>query len=123
MLRLDPAYRDKAARVSALARDITEYLAALELPPPGGAAGRPTVAYHAACSHAARPADQSASRRSCWPRPAIALREPREAHLCCGSAGTYNILQPDIAARLATARRPTSPPPAPTSSPPATSAA
>ena len=49
MLRTDPAYAEKAAKVSALARDITEYLATLDLPEPALAAGL-TVAYHSACS-------------------------------------------------------------------------
>ena len=99
MLRLDPAYRDKAARVSALAMDVTEYLAALDLPPPAGAAPRPTVAYHAACSmqHGQKIVRQP---KELLAKAGYALREPREPHLCCGSAGTYNILQPDIAARL-----------------------
>ena len=49
MLRLDPAYAEKAARVSALAKDITEYLATLDLPEPAARPGS-TVAYHSACS-------------------------------------------------------------------------
>ena len=49
MLRLDPAYADKAARISALAKDITEYLATLDLPEPAQEPGL-TVAYHSACS-------------------------------------------------------------------------
>ena len=49
MLRLDPAYADKAARVSALAKDVTEYLAAIDLPEPVLKPGL-TVAYHSACS-------------------------------------------------------------------------
>ena len=49
MLRLDPAYAEKAARVSALAKDVTEYLATLDLPEPACKPGL-TVAYHSACS-------------------------------------------------------------------------
>src|SRR6185312_11919383 len=49
MLRLDPAYEEKAAKVSALARDITEYLATLDLPQPARTPGT-VVAYHSACS-------------------------------------------------------------------------
>ncbi|HWK67520.1 MAG TPA: glycolate oxidase subunit GlcF [Rhizobiaceae bacterium] len=98
MLRLDPAYAEKAARVSALAKDVTEYLAAVDLPSP---AMRPamTVAYHSACSmhHG-----QKITRlpKDLLERAGFVVREPREGHLCCGSAGTYNILQPEISARL-----------------------
>jgi glycolate oxidase iron-sulfur subunit len=98
MLRLDPAYADKAARVSALARDITEYLASLELPDPAAASGL-AVAYHSACSmqHGQKITRQP---KELLRKAGFVVREPREGHLCCGSAGTYNILQPDIASRL-----------------------
>ena len=98
MLRLDPAYAEKAARVSALAKDVTEYLAALDLPEPQNTPGL-TVAYHSACSM------QHGQKISLQPRELLSragfnVREPREGHLCCGSAGTYNMLQPEISARL-----------------------
>ncbi|MCR4265578.1 glycolate oxidase subunit GlcF [Nitratireductor sp. ZSWI3] len=98
MLRLDPAYADKAARVAALARDVTEYLSALDLPAPRIAPGL-TVAYHSACS---MQHGQKITRepRALLRQAGFDVREPREGHLCCGSAGTYNILQPQIAARL-----------------------
>ncbi|MCL6705377.1 glycolate oxidase subunit GlcF [Pseudomonas sp. R2.Fl] len=97
MLRLDPAYADKAARVSALAKDVTEYLASLDLPArePKGM----TVAYHSACSM------QHGQKITMPPKQLLknagfTVRDPAEGHLCCGSAGTYNILQPEISARL-----------------------
>ena len=98
MLRLDPAYADKAARVSALAKDITEYLAGLDLPEPVRKPGT-IVAYHSACSM------QHGQKITRQPKELLAkagfiVREPREGHLCCGSAGTYNILQSEISARL-----------------------
>jgi glycolate oxidase iron-sulfur subunit len=98
MLRLDPAYAEKAARVSALAKDITEYLAGLELPPPAIEPGL-AVAYHSACSmqHGQRIVRQP---KELLTKAGFVVREPRAAHICCGSAGTYNILQPDIARRL-----------------------
>ncbi|MFC5584373.1 glycolate oxidase subunit GlcF [Nitratireductor kimnyeongensis] len=98
MLRLDPDYAEKAARVAALARDITEYLATLDLPEPVVEPGI-TVAYHSACSmqHGQKITRQP---RELLREAGFVVREPREGHLCCGSAGTYNILQPDIAARL-----------------------
>jgi len=98
MLRLDEAYAAKAARVSALAKDVTEYLATLDLPAPAMHTGQ-AVAYHSACSmqHGQKIARQP---RELLQRAGFRLVEPREGHLCCGSAGTYNILQPDISARL-----------------------
>ena len=98
MLRLDPAYAAKAARVSALAKDVTEYLSALDLPEPSTRPGI-EVAYHSACSmqHGQKITRQP---KDLLARAGFVVREPREGHLCCGSAGTYNILQPEIAARL-----------------------
>lgn len=98
MLRLDPAYAEKAARVSALAKDVTEYLATLNLPAPENAPGI-AVAYHSACSmqHGQKITRQP---KELLARAGFVVREPREGHLCCGSAGTYNIMQPEISAKL-----------------------
>jgi glycolate oxidase iron-sulfur subunit len=98
MLRLDPAYAEKAARISALARDVTEYLAMLDLPEPAQKPGL-AVAYHSACSM------QHGQKITRQPKELLAkagfeVREPREGHLCCGSAGTYNIMQSEIATQL-----------------------
>ena len=97
MLRLDPAYAEKAARVSGLAKDITEYLASLDLPRQD--TKDITVAYHSACSM------QHGQKITMAPKlllrnAGFTVRDPAEGHLCCGSAGTYNILQPDISATL-----------------------
>ncbi|RFC67045.1 MULTISPECIES: glycolate oxidase subunit GlcF [Mesorhizobium] len=98
MLRLDPAYAEKAARVSALAKDITEYLTVLELPEPVVKPGL-AVAYHSACSmqHGQKLTRQP---KDLLTRAGFVVKEPREGHLCCGSAGTYNIMQPEISAKL-----------------------
>ncbi|HHV68845.1 glycolate oxidase subunit GlcF [Brucella intermedia] len=98
MLRLDPAYKEKAARVSSLAKDITEYLAGIELPEPDVPQAL-TVAYHSACSmqHGQKITRQPKDLLS---RAGFKVKEPLEGHLCCGSAGTYNILQPEIAVKL-----------------------
>lgn len=97
MLRLDPLYAEKAARVSKLAMDVSEYLATLDLPEAPNQ--NLTVAYHSACSmqHGQKIVRQPKALLS---RAGFVVREPREGHLCCGSAGTYNILQPAIAAEL-----------------------
>lgn len=97
MLRLDPAYAEKAARVSALAKDITEYLATLDLPKLEPK--RLNVAYHSACSM------QHGQKITALPKNLLkaagfTVRDPAEGHLCCGSAGTYNILQSEISAQL-----------------------
>jgi glycolate oxidase iron-sulfur subunit len=96
MLRDDPAYAEKAARVSRLARDVTEIAAELGLKP-GDGSGR--VAYHSACSL------QHGQKLHRQPKELLAAAgfEPvdiPEGHLCCGSAGTYNLLQPELAGRL-----------------------
>ena len=98
MLRNDPAYAEKAAHVSSLAKDITEYLAALNLPEPEITPGL-AVAYHSACSmqHGQKITRQP---KELLKKAGFAVKEPREGHLCCGSAGTYNILQSDISRQL-----------------------
>ncbi|WP_137043631.1 glycolate oxidase subunit GlcF [Pseudolabrys sp. FHR47] len=97
MFRNDPAYADKATRVSALARDVSEYLATLALSPK--AAAPLNVAYHAACSlqHGQKIVHAPKELLS---KLGFVVKDIAEGHLCCGSAGTYNILQPEIAAKL-----------------------
>ena len=97
MLRDDPAYADKAARVSALARDVSEIL--VDAPLPAGNGRGMSVAYHAACSLQHGQKVTEAPRRL-LEAVGYTVRTPMEAHLCCGSAGTYNILQPEIAGQL-----------------------
>jgi len=98
MLRLDRDYASKAAAVSAMARDITEFLSEIGLP--AIAAPRSLrVAYHSACSM------QHGQQIRTEPRQLLEnagfeVADIPEGHLCCGSAGTYNILQPEIATRL-----------------------
>ena len=98
MLRHDPAYAARAARISALARDVSEFLHAYEL----GAPERWSsirVAYHSACSlqHGQRVHDEP---RALLKQAGFAVVDVPEGHICCGSAGTYNILQPEIAGDL-----------------------
>jgi glycolate oxidase iron-sulfur subunit len=97
MLAGDPAYADKAARVAALTRDPAEYLADLDLA--FAAPRRASVAYHPACSmqHGQKITE---APKALLRRAGYEVRTPAEAHLCCGSAGVYNILQPRIAGEL-----------------------
>ena len=98
MLRLDPAYAEKAKRVSALAKDISEYLETLDLGTPENGKGL-SVAYHAACSLQHGQQIKTAPR-TLLARAGFDVRDGAEGHLCCGSAGTYNMLQPEISRRL-----------------------
>ena len=98
LLRTDPAYAEKAERLAVKARDISEVAAELGVKP---AAKVPPlrVAYHSACSlqHG-----QNIDRepRELLVAAGFAVVEVPEGHLCCGSAGTYNLLQPTLAAAL-----------------------
>ena len=98
MFRNDAELAKKAEVVSALARDVTEFLAAHDLPPPTTAAGL-TVAYHSACSmqHGQKIGREP---RELLRRAGFNVAEIPEGHLCCGSAGTFNMLEPEIAAQL-----------------------
>jgi glycolate oxidase iron-sulfur subunit len=98
LLREDAAFAADAAKVSALAKDITEYVAGLGL----AATARQdniVVAYHSACSL------QHGQKITSLPKELLSnngfvVKDVPESHLCCGSAGTYNILQPELAGRL-----------------------
>lgn len=98
LLRDDPAYAGKAARVAALAKDPCEVLESLGLVP--AALSRSVkVSYHAACSlqHGQR---ILAAPKTLLREAGFDVVDVPEGHLCCGSAGTYNILQPEIAEKL-----------------------
>jgi glycolate oxidase iron-sulfur subunit len=98
MLRHDKAYAERAMRVAKLAKDVSEYLATLTLPRRQDTDAL-IVAYHSACSlqHGQRVTRQP---KEVLTKLGFVVRDIPEGHLCCGSAGTYNILQPDIARRL-----------------------
>ncbi|UTD27294.1 glycolate oxidase subunit GlcF [Bradyrhizobium sp. WD16] len=98
MLRTDAAYAQKAARISGLARDISEYLASIDVAWPT-ARGDLVVAYHAACSLQHGQKITQAPKELLF-KSGFVVKDVPESHLCCGSAGTYNILQPDLADRL-----------------------
>ena len=98
MLRTDSAYAERAGKVVSLTQDISEYLATLPLEAGQHSRGL-VVAYHSACSL------QHGQRITRQPKDLLAklgfvVKDVPDGHLCCGSAGTYNILQPDIARRL-----------------------
>jgi len=98
LLRTDPAYAEKAAQIAALARDVSEVIAELGLRCSGTVPAL-RVAYHSACSL------QHGQQIHAEPMTLLAAAgfevvEVPEGHLCCGSAGTYNLLQPELAAAL-----------------------
>jgi glycolate oxidase iron-sulfur subunit len=97
VFRTDRELAPLAAAIAERTRDVTEVLYELGLPP--AHAERLTVAYHSACSM------QHGQKVERPPRALLAaagfdVREIAEGHLCCGSAGTYNVLQPELARRL-----------------------
>ena len=102
LLRLDPAYAEKAAHVSAIARDVAEVLAAeweriRPLLPAGNGEGR--LAFHSPCTL------QHGLKIKGGVEPLLAdmgytLVPVADSHLCCGSAGTYSILQPELSGQL-----------------------
>jgi glycolate oxidase iron-sulfur subunit len=98
MLRADPVYAEKARAVASITRDISELMTQVGLKPPVIETGQ-RVAYHSACSlrHGQRVVRQP---KDLLAAAGFEVADIPESHLCCGSAGTYNMLQPDIAARL-----------------------
>jgi glycolate oxidase iron-sulfur subunit len=96
MFRNDPLAGDAAA-VSAMALDISELLARLGLPESAPKGLR--VAYHAACSLQHGQQVKTAPK-DLLKRVGFEVVEPADSHLCCGSAGTYNLLQPELSAEL-----------------------
>jgi len=98
MLRHDETYAARAARVTSLAKDVSEYLVTLPLTPEQDVNAL-IVAYHSACSlqHGQRVTRQP---KEILTKLGFVVKDIPDGHLCCGSAGTYNILQPDIARRL-----------------------
>jgi glycolate oxidase iron-sulfur subunit len=97
MFRTDPALATDAATVAGLAKDISELLVQIGLPE--GAAKGMRVAYHAACSLQHGQQIKTAPK-DLLKRAGFQVVEPADSHLCCGSAGTYNLLQPEISQDL-----------------------
>ncbi|MEM7442517.1 MAG: glycolate oxidase subunit GlcF [Pseudomonadota bacterium] len=98
MLRDDPAYAEQAAEIADLAKDVSEFMDEFGLMPP---VVRPSLhlAYHAACSlqHGQQVRSQP---KALLTAAGFSIAEVPEGHLCCGSAGTYNLMQPDLATAL-----------------------
>lgn len=98
LLADDAQWSEAAALIAGLAKDISEILDGLDLTPLA-AIERPVVAYHSACSL------QHGQKLHALPKRVLVtagfeVRDVAEGHLCCGSAGVYNLLQPELADRL-----------------------
>jgi glycolate oxidase iron-sulfur subunit len=96
LFRTDPL-REKAERVAALTLDISQFLTRIGYT--ATRRGGLTVAYHSACS-LQHGQSVTAEPKALLAQAGFRVVEPREPHLCCGSAGTYNLLQPEIAGQL-----------------------
>ncbi|MCT8159268.1 glycolate oxidase subunit GlcF [Pseudoruegeria sp. SHC-113] len=96
MFRNDPLAAE-AAKVSELAVDVSELLEKLDVPE--GADKGLTVAYHAACSLQHGQQVKTAPK-TLLKKAGFTVVEPADSHLCCGSAGTYNLMQPEISKQL-----------------------
>lgn len=95
----EPQLAEAAKRISALTRDVTELLTELGVHRATQAPNGVTVVYHDSCSlqHGQRITREP---RALLANAGYAVRDPLEGHLCCGAAGTYNILQPEISDKL-----------------------
>jgi glycolate oxidase iron-sulfur subunit len=99
LLAGDTAYAARARAFSAKVRDITEFLCTLPLLPPRGAL-HARVTYHDACHLAHGQGVRDAPRRLLQQIPGLELVELADSDTCCGSAGSYNITEPEMARRL-----------------------
>jgi glycolate oxidase iron-sulfur subunit len=99
MLRDEPEWAERAARVSALTRDITEFMEIIGLQESAQTLPALRVAYHSACSMQHGQNIKELPKRLLRQAGFEVVNIP-EGHLCCGSAGTYNLFQADTAVQL-----------------------
>ncbi len=91
---------ETARALAAKVRDVSTFLAALEAPAPPPFAQPLRVVYHDACHLAHAQRERTAPRRLLAQVQGVTLVEPRDWQICCGSAGIYNLEEPELAARL-----------------------
>ena len=99
LLKADPVYAERAARVASLARDTAELFSQLDLTPLGRPGKGRRIAFHPPCTlqHGQR---LRGATESVLTRLGFTLTPIADAHLCCGSAGTYSITQPELSKQL-----------------------
>ncbi len=95
----DPAYRDKAERLTEKMKDVAEFVGSIPLTPPTREV-RAKVTYHDACHLAHGQGVREQPRALLRAIPGLTFANLPESDWCCGSAGTYNLTQPEMAARL-----------------------
>jgi glycolate oxidase iron-sulfur subunit len=100
LLEHDSAYREKAVEWSRKLRDIHEWLSEIGLRPPKAGIGAGSVTYHEACHLCHGQKITRQPREILQSIPGLQLEELKESTWCCGSAGIYNITQPEMAAKL-----------------------
>ena len=98
LLRDDPAWAGRAARIAALCRNISEVMLDLGLRPPVVRTGQ-RVTYHMACTMQHGLGLRTLAK-TLLAQAGFVVAEPAEGHICCGSAGVYSVLQPEISDRL-----------------------
>jgi len=91
---------EKARALAAKVRDVSTFLCALDAPAPPPLAQPLRVVYHDACHLAHAQRERTAPRRLLAQVRGVTLIEPRDWRICCGSAGIYNLEEPELAARL-----------------------
>jgi len=98
MLKDDSIWAEKAGRIASLTKDVSEVMSALGVGETQ-LKDQPSVVYHSACSmqHGQKLREEP---KNLLKSAGFEVRDPAEGHLCCGSAGTYNLLQPELAGAL-----------------------
>ncbi len=98
-MRQDPDYAQKAQTVSSMARDLSSFMENEDLPVPDSAAGGMKIAYHSPCTlqHGLKRAGRV---EALLKKLGFQLTPVRDAHLCCGSAGSYSVLQKHLSRQL-----------------------
>jgi glycolate oxidase iron-sulfur subunit len=99
LLEYDPVYREKAREFKSLMKDVTEFLASLELNPAMGAVDA-VATYQDSCHLAHGQHIKDAPRRLLRAIPGLTFREMPMADVCCGSAGIYNVLETEMAMQI-----------------------
>ncbi len=99
LMKEDPDYAEKAATISSIANDISAFLEEEDLPAPDSTTGRMKIAYHSPCTlqHGLKRAGRV---EALLVRLGFKLTPVRDAHLCCGSAGSYSVLQKNLSQQL-----------------------